>query len=490
MTTQDLPADPYARLDATAQAELVASGEVSPAELVDAAIRRAEALDPQLGVLVTPLFERAREAARSADLPQGPFRGVPMLLKDLAAELDGSPMYEGSAFLRNARNVNHVDSYLVRRFKQAGLVVIGRSKTPEFGLVSTTEPDAFGASRNPWNTERGTGGSSGGSAAAVAAGIVPIAHANDGGGSIRIPASLCGLVGLKPSRGRTSLGPNYGDLLSGLVVEHVLTRTVRDTARALDSVHGPWPGDPYAAPPPRRPYAEEVGADPGRLRVGMLIGPTAGNPPPHPETVEAVEVTARLLESLGHTVEHSHPDVLDDPGVTEHFVTTWAAGLTWTIAYWSRIVGRAPTEDELEPTTRALAELGRGVTGEQLLTSREWLQSASRSMAGWWESGYDLLLTPTCGEPPPPLGEFVPTDVNPLGGLFRSTPFAMYTAGFNGSGQPAISLPLHWTEDGLPVGVQLVAAYGREDLLVQVAAQLEQAQPWADRWPAVSVQPA
>jgi amidase len=478
-------ADELAFLDATAQAELVTRGEVKPVELVEAAIARLERLDPELGVLVTPLFDKARDAAAGDGSP-GPFRGVPMLLKDLCAHTAGDPLYEGSAFLRNAGWVEDEDSYLVRGFKAAGLVVVGKSKTPEFGLVSTTEPDAFGPCRNPWDPSRGTGGSSGGSAAAVAAGIVPVAHANDGGGSIRIPASICGVVGLKPSRGRTSLGPHFGDLLSGLVAEHVVTRSVRDTARVLDAVAGKWPGDPFVAPDPRRPYAEEVGADPGRLRIGLMTSSPGTNPAPAPECVEAAENAGRLLESLGHAVEPSYPEVLDDPAITEHFVTTWAAGQAWTVDYWTRKVGRGPEPDELEPTSWALTEFGRAVTGAMLLTSREWLQAASRRMAAWWDSGFDLLVTPTCGEAAPTLGQFVPEPDNPLAGLFRSTPFAQWTAPFNISGQPAISLPLHWSAQGLPVGVQLVAQYGREDLLIQVAAQLEAAQPWADRRPAVA----
>ena len=477
--------DDLAVLDATAQADLVARGDVKPVELVDAAIARLEKLDPELGVLVTPLFDKARDATR-ANSPSGPFRGVPMLLKDLGAHTGGDPLYEGSAFLRNAGWVEDEDSYLVRGFKAAGLVIIGKSKTPEFGLVSTTEPAAFGPARNPWDTSRGTGGSSGGSAAAVAAGIVPVAHANDGGGSIRIPASICGVVGLKPSRGRTSLGPHFGDLLSGIVAEHVVTRSVRDTARVLDAVAGPWPGDPYVAPAPAGPYADAVGADPGRLRIGVMTSSPGVNPAPAPECVDAATAAGRLLESLGHTVESSYPEALDDPGITEHFVTTWAAGLAWTVDYWTRKLGRAPEADELEPTSWALTEFGRAVSGAALLTSREWLQLASRRMAAWWQSGFDLLVTPTCGEAAPLLGQFVPQPDNPLAGLFRSTPFAQWTAPFNVSGQPAISLPLHWSADGLPVGVQLVAAYGREDLLIQVASQLELAQPWAQRRPPVS----
>ena len=477
--------DPYAHLDATAQADLVVRREVKPEELVDAAIARLEAFDPQLGVLVTPLFDKARDAARG-ELPDGPFHGVPMLLKDLVAHSAGDPLYEGSAFLRNAGWVEREDSYLVRAFKSAGLVVVGKSKTPEFGLVSTTEPAAFGVARNPWDVTRGTGGSSGGSAAAVAAGLVPVAHANDGGGSIRIPASLCGLVGLKPSRARTSLGPDFGDLLDGLVVEHVLTRSVRDTARMLDAVAGPWPGEPFVAPAPARAYADEVRAEPGRLRIGLMTSSPGTNSPPEREAVTAATSAARLLESLGHAIETSHPEVLDDPRITEHFVTTWAAAQAWTVDHWARKVGREPEEREFEATSWALTELGRSVSGAALLTSREWLQSASRQLAAWWEAGFDLLLTPTCGEAAPPLGEFGPQPDNPLAGLFRSTPFAQWTAPFNISGQPAISLPLHWTQDGLPVGVQLVAAYGREDVLIRVAAQLEAAQPWNDRWPGVS----
>jgi amidase len=474
--------DDYAWLDATAQAELVASNEVKPEELVDAAVDRLEALDPQLGVLVTPLFDKAREAARGL-VPSGPFRGVPMLLKDLGAHSAGDPLYEGSAFLRNARWTEPEDSYLVRSFREAGLIILGKSKTPEFGLVSTTEPAAFGPARNPWDPSCGTGGSSGGSAAAVAAGLVPVAHANDGGGSIRIPAAMCGVVGLKPSRGRTSLGPHFGDMLGGLVVEHVVTRSVRDTARMLDAVAGPWPGDPFVAPQPTRRYADEVDVPPGNLRVGMMTTSPSGNAAPDPEAVTAVTNAGRLLESLGHVVESSYPDVLDDPGVTEHFVTSWAAGQAWTVDYWTRLVGRPPQPDELEPTSWALTEFGRSVTAPMYLSSREWLQKASRRLATWWSSGFDLLVTPTCAEPPPTLGQFVPTEDNVLAGLFRSTPFAQWTAAFNVSGQPAISLPLHWTGSGLPMGVQLVAAYGREDLLVRVAAQLETAQPWAHRRP-------
>jgi amidase len=478
-------ADDFAFLDATAQAELVADGDVTPLELVDAAIARLETLDPQLGVLVTPLYDKARNAAKGA-LPDGPFRGVPMLLKDLLAHSAGDPMYEGSAFLRNAGWVESEDSYLVEAFKAAGLVVIGRSKTPEFGLVSTSEPLAFGPARNPWEISRGTGGSSGGSAAAVAAGIVPVAHANDGGGSIRIPASICGVVGLKPSRGRTSLGPHFGDMFGGLVAEHVVTRSVRDTARVLDAVAGPRPGDPFAAPMPQRAYGDEVGVDPGRLRIGVMTSSPGANPAPQDDTVAAADAAGRLLESLGHVVEPAYPKVLDDPRITEHFVTTWAAGQAWTVDYWTRKVGREPGPDELEPTSWALTEIGRSITGAGLLSSREWMQAATREAAAWWESGFDLLLTPTCGEVAPTLGQFVPEPDNPLAGLFRSTPFAQWTAPFNVSGQPAISLPLHWTAEGLPVGVQLVAAYGREDVLIRVATQLETAQPWADRRPPVS----
>jgi amidase len=364
--------------------------------------------------------------------------------------------------------------------------VIGKTNLDEFAMGSSTENSAFGPTRNPHDITRVPGGSSGGSAAAVAAGIVAAAHANDGGGSIRIPASHCGLVGLKPSRGRVSLAPDFGDVMGGLVTELAVTRTVRDAAGILDAVHGPAPGDPYAAPAPARAYVEEVGADPGRLRIGLMTTPPGGQFETHPECVQAATHAAAALEELGHHVEESHPAEMDDPGLVPVFMVRWTAGTDWNLKYWGGEIGRELGPEDVEPCTWALAEWGRSNTGGDLLRAIEQAQASSRRVASWWaEDGFDLLLTPTCAEPPPRLGEFNAPPDNPLAPMARATPFAIFTAGFNTSGQPAISLPLHMTADGLPVGVQLVAAYGREDLLLRVAAQLEQARPWAERMPPV-----
>jgi amidase len=470
-------------LDATAQAELVASGEVKPLELVDLAIDAIERVNPALNAVITPLSEKARAAA-SGPLPDGPFRGVPMLLKDLAAHSAGDPMYEGMRFLRDAGWVEKEDSYLAAAFRAAGFVFLGKTNTPELGILPTTEPEAFGATRNPWDPARSPGGSSGGSAAAVAARMVAVAHANDGGGSIRIPASECGLVGLKPSRGRTSLGPDYGDVMGGLIAEHVVTRSVRDTAAVLDAVAGPHPGDPYVAPAPTRPYLDEVRTDPGRLKVGVMTTAPFDQVTVHPDCAVAAVATGRLLESLGHGVEVSHPAALDEAEFTANFIAMWSAGNAWSLDYWSAKVGRKASADDVEPLTWALVEVGRAISAPQWLTAREWLQANSRRLASWW-SDHDLLVTPTIAEPPPALGEFDSPPDNPLAGLFRAAALVPFTPPFNVSGQPAVSLPLYWNADGLPIGIQLVAAYGREDILIRAAAQLERARPWADYLPAV-----
>jgi amidase len=407
-----------------------------------------------------------------------------MVLKDLGCHSAGDPMYEGMKFLRDAGWVEEHDTHLAAAFRKAGFVFLGKTNTPELGILPTTEPLAFGPTRNPWDPTRSTGGSSGGSAAAVAARAVAVGHANDGGGSIRIPASQCGLVGLKPSRARTSLGPEYGDLMGGLVAEHVVTRSVRDSAAVLDAVAGPWPGDPYAAPAPSGLYVNELGTEPGRLRIGVMTDSPGGATPVHPDCVAAAEATARLLESLGHTVEVSHPAALDELDFTASFITMWSAGNAWALDYWSGKVGKIATVADVEPLTWALVEMGRSFSAPQFLTAREWLQAYSRRMASWW-AGHDLLLTPTIAEPPPVLGSFDSPADNPMAGLFRAAGLVPFTPPFNVTGQPGISLPLHWNGDGLPIGVQLVAAYGREDLLIRVAAQLERAQPWADRVPPI-----
>ena len=471
--------DDLARLDATAQAELVRNGEVTPVELTEAAIDRIEASNGELNAVIHKLYDEGREAA-AGDLPDGPFKGVPFLLKDLGAAFAGQPLHMGMQYLKDADFRSPIDTYLALRFKQAGFVTIGKTNTPELGILPTTEPKAYGPSRNPWDVSRSTGGSSGGSAAAVAAGMVPVAHANDGGGSIRIPASECGLVGLKPTRQRISEGPIIGDNMSGLTVELVVSKSVRDTAAILEAVHGPAPGDPYVAPPPSRPYTEEVGAEVGRLRIGLLTEPQL-EAEPNEVVAEAARDAARLLESLGHTVEESYPTGFEELDLLDCFLTRWMAGQAATLDQLGMVFGREIGPGDVEPLTWALAEEGRRRSAARYLTAVGQHQLVSRIVAAWFGSGFDLLLTPTLGEPPPPLGSFDDSGDDPVQALMRGAQTATHTANFNVTGQPAISLPLHWSEDGLPIGVQLVAGFGEEDLLLRVAAQLEEARPWADR---------
>ena len=472
-------------LDACAQAELVRSGAASPSELVEDAINRIEKLNPELNAVIRPRFDEARAEA-AGPLPDGPFRGVPLVLKDLLAYAAGEQVHEGMRVLKDAGYVAPRDQELTRRFRAAGFVVVGRTNTPELGILPTTEPLAYGPARNPWDTSRSTGGSSGGSAAAVASGMVPVGHANDGGGSIRIPASECGLVGLKPSRARVTLAPEWGDVMGGLVCELAVTRSVRDTAAVLDAVEGPAPGDPYAAPAPVRSYRQEVGADAGRLRIGVQTDASAAGATTHVDCVEAVEKTASILESLGHHVEPTRVTALDEPEFVSHFLTVWSAGTAYDLDhYWPTRLGRAIGPGDVEPLTWALAEMGRSVNAAGFLAAREWLQSHARDVAQWFEGGFDLLLTPTLAEPPPLLGEFDSPPDNPLAGLFRAASLVPFTPAFNVSGQPGISLPLHWNAEELPIGVQLVARFGGEDVLIRIASQLEAASPWAERRPKV-----
>jgi amidase len=470
-----------ARLDATAQADLVRSGEASAEELVEAAIGRVEELNPELNAVIHPLFEQGRETAR-AELPDGPFTGVPFLLKDLGAAFAGQPYHLGMQALKDAGFQAPFDTFLAERFRDAGFVTIGKTNLPELGILPTTEPRAYGATRNPWDTDRSPGGSSGGSAAAVASGMVPIAHANDGGGSIRIPASACGLVGLKPTRQRISEGPLIGDVMSGLSAELVVSRSVRDTAAVLDAVHGHAPGDPYVAPPPERPYVDELDAEPGTLRVGLWTRALM-ELEPDPAVVDAAREAASLLESLGHEVSEGGPAGLDGFDLVETFLTRWRAGQTSTLDQLGTILGRRLGEGDVEPLTLALAEQGREQSGGDYLGAVAEHQTMGRMIAAWYEAGNDLLLTPTLGELPTVLGSFDDSGDEPLDAIYRARQTAMFTALMNATGQPAISLPLSWSDEGLPIGVQLIAPLGREDVLIRVAAQLEQARPWADRTP-------
>jgi len=478
--------DDLGTLDLTGQAEAVRSGQVSPAELVEAAIARAERVQPVLRPFATTRFDRAREEAAfaTASRMDAPFPGVPFALKDLACPVAGEPSHEGMRALAEAGYHATVTAHIARRFAQAGLIVIGRTTTPELGIMPVTEPALHGPSRNPWDPSRTPGGSSGGSGVAVAAGVVAAAHASDGGGSIRIPASCCGLVGLKPSRGRVSVGPASGELTRPLSVPFVLARTVRDVAALLDVAAGPEIGDPVQAPPPRRPYRQEVGAEPEQLRIGLMTRRPGGAGTVHPDCVAAAEVAARHLEALGHVVEVTHPAALDEPARMATFLGLWASYASFAVDSWGRELGRELGPGDTEPLTWALVEIGRTVTAPKLLEALCDMERWSRRVQQWWADGWDLLLTPTLGEPPLRIGELDPPADNPLGGYQRAASFVPFTPPFNQTGQPAISLPLHRNAEGLPIGVQLVAAYGREDLLLQVAAQLEQTVGWPTLAPA------
>jgi len=474
-----IDAHEIAFLDGLDLAQLVRTKKVTSAELVDATIERIERLNPRLNAIVTPMYDEARRVARTA--PRGPFAGVPFLLKDLGAEYGGAPLSEGSAFL-TGHYVSPVDSELVVRFKRAGLVVVGKTSTPELGILPTTEPAVFGPARNPWDVSRTTGGSSGGSAAAVAAGIVPLAHANDGGGSIRIPAACCGLFGLKPTRGRNPLGPHYGDLFCGLIAEHAVTRSVRDSAALLDATAGPGVGDPYCAPAVLRPFSAEVGAEPGQLRIAFTVKAPNGVPV-HADCVAAVQEAARLAASLGHEVTEAAP-AIDADAVMPGFLTLWSAGCAWSIDHWARQTGRAPAPEHFEPLTWILADMGRRRSAPDLLMALQDLQRVSRDVARFFET-YDLVLTPTLAEPPVPLGSFAADD-DPIHGLRRSAQFVPFTQIANITGQPAMSTPLAWNAEGLPIGTHWMARYGEEATLFRLAGQLEQARPWAHRRPPVS----
>ncbi len=473
-------ADETALLDATSQAELVRRGELTALELVDAAIERIESLNPKLNAVVTQIFHLAREVAKGP-LPQGPFTGVPFLLKDLLAALAGVRLTMGSRLMMDFSPTQ--DSELVRRLKRAGLIVLGKTNTPEFGILPTTEPRLFGPTRNPWAPERTTGGSSGGSAAAVAARMVPMAHANDGGGSIRIPASCCGVFGLKPTRARNPLGPNFGDLMGGLVVEHALTISVRDSAALLDATSGPDLGDPYFAPPPQRPFLQEVGADPGRLRIAFTTKAPAGFPV-HPDCARAVHEAAGLCQEMGHILEEASPE-LDAELTNAAFMVVWSSGCASTLEGISRMTGTKPSPEQVEPTTWSLYEIGKAQSAANYLLALQFLQAMSRKVASFFQR-FDLWLTPTLSEPPLPLGSFEATQEDPLQGLRRAAHFVPFTPVCNATGQPAMSVPLYWDSQGLPIGVHFVARFGEEGTLFRLAAQLEAARPWATRRPPLS----
>ena len=474
------PLEPF--IDATAQADLVRRDQVTPLELVDAAIARIEHLDPELNAVVHERFDRARAEA-AAPLPDGPFRGVPYLQKDLDITTAGDPYHAGTRFLRDRDHRADRDSHLASLLRSSGLVLLGRTNTPELGLTATTEPETAGATVNPWAPSRSAGGSSGGAAAAVASGLVSIAHGSDGGGSIRVPASACGVVGLKPTRGRISAGPDVGEAWAGLGIDGVITRSVRDTAAALDVMAAPGVGDPYRAVPPDRPFATEPGSDTGLLRVGLRWDAPTGGRPTHPDCVAAVRTAASFLEDLGHLVVEDSPAALDDDELPDRFIDCFTVWVARELDRMEEMTGAPVPEDGVEPATWFLAETGRAVPAPRYLASLDRLHRYTRDITQWWADGADILVTPTIGEPPPALGEFEATAEDPLRSLSRSAEVVAFTAPFNTTGQPAVSLPLCWNDQGLPIGVQFVAAPGREDLLLRLAAQFELLCPWDQRRP-------
>ena len=465
-------------LDAVEQAALVAGGAISAAEAVDAALERIEVLDPAITAVNLEWFDAARERAASGPLG-GPFGGVPTLLKDLWAHEAGRPLTNGNQALARQRPASTFDTTMVARIRAAGLITLGRTTSPEFGSVAVTEPLAWPAVHNPWDLARSPGGSSGGAAAAVAAGLVPIAHASDGGGSIRIPASMCGLVGLKPSQGRVSLGPARAE--TGLGVELCVSRSVRDTAAFLDAVHGPGVGDWVIAPPPAFTYREAIERAPASLRIGVLDHPPRGGPI-DPACVAAVSDAAALLDELGHRVDEAWPAELEADRLGGVFASVWSANMAVAVAEIERLLGRRAGPGDVEPMNLAQAELAGRHSATEYAAAMGVCNVVRREIQQWWADGWDLLLTPTITEPPLLLGEVANDPGDPFAPLRRCGAFVTFTQPFNISGQPAINVPLTWSE-GLPIGVQLVAAYGREDLLLQVARQLEQARPWSQRHP-------
>jgi amidase len=477
-------------VDAVGQARLVRDGAITPLELVDGAIARIEAMNPTLNAVIDERFEAARAEA-AADLPDGPFRGVPILLKDLNAQMAGERCFMGTRFLRAADHRAAEDAYLVARLRAAGFVVLGRTNTPELGSSPTTEPLSFGPTRNPWDLDRSPGGSSGGSAAAVAAGMVAVAHASDGGGSIRIPASCCGLFGLKPSRGRISRGPQAGEGWGGASTDGCLTRTVRDAAAMLDVLAGAEPGDPYVAPPPERTFASHVGGDVPRWRVGVLDHPPGSHPGAarDPEAAAAAAKAADLLSDLGHDIVEAHPAALDEADFSAHYAPLIAVSTAQAIDAWSAELGRTLGPDDVEPQNLLFAQWGRSLPATQYLADLAWLHTWSRRLARFWTptsrggEGFDLLVTPTLSRPPVRLGELVPDPTDPASAMVEVGNWVAFTTQFNVSGQPAMSLPVHWTDGGLPVGAQVVGPAFGEGQLLALAAQLEAATGWADRRP-------
>ncbi len=490
----------YDQYDGLGLAKLVKEKEISPAEICEEAITRIEKINSQLNAVVTPMYDIARKYIAEYPL-DGTFTGVPFLLKDLLEVYAGVVETRGSKAYRN--NISDHDSEIVKRYKKAGLVILGKTNTPEFGLLGITEPELHGPTRNPWNIDHTPGGSSGGSAAAVASGMVPVSSGSDGGGSIRIPASCCGIFGLKVSRGRNPTGPDHGTLWQGAAVEHVLTRSVRDSAGILDATHGPDVGAPYTIIPPSQPYLKEIEQKPGRLRVAFNTHSPIDTPV-HQDCVKAVEHTASLLEKLGHDVEENKPE-LDGLLLAKSFFTMYFGEVSAEIKELSLFFGRKAKPSDVEPLTWTLGLLGQAFSaGEFAKTIREW-DKAARVMGRFHET-YDVYLTPTMAYPPVRIGELQPKPAEKvlmkvvntfgLGGLLKASGIVdklateslskiPFTQLANFTGQPAMSVPLYWSSEGLPCGSQIIGRFGDEATLFRLAAQLEKEQPWFNKRPPV-----
>ncbi|MGE3284526.1 MAG: amidase [Pseudonocardia sp.] len=467
----------YTDLDATALAALIRSGEVSAQEVQDAAATALDAVSPELNALVGERF-----AAPLTYAPDGPFTGVPFAIKDLVLHAEGVSQRAGTRLLGPGLPMPS-DTHLMARFRRAGLATMGVTATPELGFNANTEAVATGSVHNPWDVTRSPGGSSGGSAALVAARALPVAHANDGGGSIRIPAAACGLVGLKVSRGRTSPGPDYSDPLLGLGVEFALTRTVRDCAGLLDAVHGHEPGDRYLLPDPLRPYTQETSSR--RLRVALHTTPFSGTGAVDPRCVEATEATARLLEELGHTVEPAVP-ALDAAAFDDANLVAWCSFLADGVDVVAGMLGIEPGPEHLEATTLACAAHGRTLSASDLYAADRVFNAVTRAVAVFHQT-YDVILTPTMNVPNTALGHLNANDPthDARGWYDHIFASAGFTALSNVTGNPAISLPMGRTEEGWPIGVQLIAPYADEATLLGIAADLERARPWIGHRPAV-----
>jgi len=490
----------YEKYDGLGLAELVRKKEVKPSELVEEAISRIERLNPQLNAVIHKMYELARKTA-DGDLRDGPFKGVPFLMKDILMAYAGVPLTSGSRFFKDY--IPDHDSELVKRFKAAGIIVVGKTNLPEFGLVPITEPELFGPTNNPWDLTRTPGGSSGGSAAAVAARMVPLAHGSDGGGSIRIPASCCGVFGLKPTRGRNPIGPDFGEAWRGLHCDHVLTRSVRDSAAMLDATAGPDVGALYCAVPPARPFLSEVGTDPRKLRIAFTSEPFLGAIVDK-DCVKGLEATARLCQDLGHEVVEAAPRI-DGKAFAKAFMRIVCVETRATIEDAEVLLNRKASFKDFEPSTWALGLLGRQCRAPELSRSLNLAQLTARQIGEFFER-YDVLLTPTLAMPPVVTGALQPkgsqlTAMKLLGrlnaGALISTlsgidvlaehvfEFMPYTPLFNVTGQPAMSVPLYWNDAGLPIGMQFVGRYGDEATLFRLASQLEKAKPWSERIPPI-----